>query len=157
LAFAGFVEFEGAVQGVGRFLIVIEHEVPTDSAHLHGILYAQTPAGNIDLVDTLIAEIAVAGIPEPVPVVMETILAELALGSGAGPEVVVDSFRHCRNRRAADGIAPLVAKTAREINIADQAFAHFLHRFLHGLGRADLAALLHHPVVFTGGLYNLLG
>src|SRR5262249_47794829 len=99
LSFAGLVEFEGAVQGVGRFLIVIEHEVPTDSAHLHGILYAQTPAGNIDLVDTLIAEIAVAGIPEPVPVVMETILAELALGSGAGPEVVVDSFRHCRNRR----------------------------------------------------------
>ncbi len=75
LAPAVVVELEGAVQRVGRFLIVVEHEVAADGADLRRILHAQTPARHVHLVDALVAQIAVAGVPEPVPVVVETVHA----------------------------------------------------------------------------------
>ena len=77
-------------------------------------LHAQTPARNVHFMDALVAQIAVAGVPEPVPVVMETVLRELR--SGAGP--ATDRNRRRREslptRLDADGIAPLVAQPARQ-------------------------------------------
>ncbi len=40
-----------------------------------GILHAQAPARDVHLVDALVAQVAVAGVPEPVPVVVEAVLA----------------------------------------------------------------------------------
>ena len=108
-ALAVFVELEGAVEGVGRLLVVVEHEVAADGGRLHGILHAQSPARHVHLVDALVAQVAVAVIPEPVPVVVEAVHGELALGRRTGPQVVVHPGRNLRNRRAADGVAPLEA------------------------------------------------
>ena len=75
LLLAALVELEGAVQGVGRFLVVVEHEVAADGADLGRVLHAEAPAGDVHFVDALVAEIAVAVVPEPVPVVVEAIRA----------------------------------------------------------------------------------
>src|SRR5690242_17814297 len=106
--------------------------------------------------DALVAEIAVAVVPEPVPVVMESILSELALRRGPEPKVVIDTRRNRRDRRVTDGIAPLVAQPASHVDIAEQAVAHALHRFLQGFRRAALAAHLNDLVVFARGRDNLL-
>ena len=75
LLLAALVELERAVERVGRLLVVVEHEVAADGADLGRILHAQAPAGDVHFVDALVAEIAVAVIPEPVPVVVEAVLA----------------------------------------------------------------------------------
>src|SRR5947209_13691461 len=99
--FASVVELEGAVQSVGRLLIVVEHEMAANRADLGRELHAQAPARDIHLMNALVPEIAVAGIPEPVPVVMETVLRERTLRGRAGPEIVIHARRHLRNRSAA--------------------------------------------------------
>src|SRR5205807_141171 len=114
------------------------------------------PAGYIHLVNALVAEVAVAGVPEPVPVVVITIAGELMDGRGTVPEVVIEPGGHRLDRLAADGVAPLETETAREIHVADQAVAHLLDSFLDGLRGADLAALLAHLVVLAGGGDDLL-
>src|SRR5271166_2908189 len=48
-------------------LIVVEHEMSADGGDAARKLDAQSPAGNIDLVDALITQIPVARIPIPVP------------------------------------------------------------------------------------------
>ena len=87
----------------------------------------ETPAALVDLVNPLVADVAVARVPEPVPVVVEAILGERAHRRRAGPEVVVDAGRHRLDRRLADGVAPLVAEPARHVDLAELAFAHLLH------------------------------
>src|ERR1700683_2581731 len=119
LAPAVVVEFESAVERVGRFLIVVVHEVPANGADLHRVLHAQAPSRDIHFVDALIAEVAVAGIPEPVPVVVEAIEAELTLWRRSGPQIVIDAGGNGSGGRVADGVAPLEAQAAGEINIAE--------------------------------------
>src|SRR5262245_32128105 len=66
-------EFESGGQCVGRLLIVIEHEMASDRTDLGRILHPQAPAGHINLVDSLVTQVAVAVIPKPVPVVMQPV------------------------------------------------------------------------------------
>src|SRR6185437_10324554 len=101
-------------------------------------------------------EIAVAGIPEPVPVVMEPVTGEVVHGRRTSPKVVVDAGGHWLFGRAADRVAPLIAETAGKINIADHAIVHLLDAFAHGIGGADLAALLDDAVVLASRGDDLL-
>ena len=57
---------------------------------------AQPPAGDIRLMNTLIANIAITGIPEPVPVIMEAVGIEGAHFRRAHPKVIIDFFRNGR-------------------------------------------------------------
>src|SRR5262249_9264893 len=79
---AAFVELEVRHHRVRRLLIVVEHIVAAHGADLGWILHAQQPARRVHLVHALIADIAVAVIPEPVKVVVEAITRELAVGRG---------------------------------------------------------------------------
>ena len=83
-------------------------------------------------------------------------MRERVLRRRAEPQVVVHAGRHRLDRRAADGVAPLEAKAARHVDIADQAVAHLLHGFLQRRRRAALAALLHDAVVLAGRRDDLL-
>src|SRR6185437_16293404 len=73
---AAIVEFVSRGQCVGRLLIVVEHVVAAHSAHLGRIFHAETPTADIHLMDSLIAEIAIAVVPEPMPRVMEAVVRE---------------------------------------------------------------------------------
>ena len=98
--------------------------------------------------DALVAHVAVAGIPKPVPVVVKTIAGERLQGRGAGPEIVMHARRNRLHGRVADGVAPLVAKPARHVDVADQPSWTLLDALLHRRGRADLRAVLDDAVVF---------
>src|SRR5450631_377315 len=67
---------EGGVQGVRSFLVVFEHEVAADGGDCRGKPYAQAGASDVDLVDSLVADFAVAGVPDPMPVVVKAIFGE---------------------------------------------------------------------------------
>src|SRR4051812_16363588 len=78
------------------------------------------------------------------------------LRSGPLPQIVIHSGRNGLNRSMPNAGAPLVAETAGKIEIADQAIAHFLNRFLQGGRGAALTSLLHDAIVFSGCRDNLL-
>ena len=70
---AAVVELVVAGNGVRRFLIVVEYEMPADGADRGGIPHAQAPSRNVHFVNALIAQVAIAVFPEPVPVVVEAV------------------------------------------------------------------------------------
>src|ERR1700680_3513478 len=87
----GSIENEGGIQGIGRFLVVVEHKMPAHRGYRYRKANAQTPAGDIDFVDGLVADFAVAGVPDPVPIIEEAIAGEGLQRRGAGPEIVINT------------------------------------------------------------------
>src|SRR6516162_10223085 len=84
----------GGMQGVRGLLVILEHEMPADGGHLGRILHSETPASFVDFVDALIADVAIAGVPNPVPVVVEAITGEGLHWRGTGPQIVIDPGRN---------------------------------------------------------------
>src|ERR1039458_6314187 len=150
------VEFESGGQGVGRLLIVIENEMAAEAADRGGIFHSQAPAGHIELVNSLVAQVAVAVIPKPVPVVVQPVSRVLVLGRRSQPEIVVDARRHGFHRLAADGVAPFEAEAAGHVDVAEQAILDVLHNRAADAG-ALLAAVLHHAPVLPRGKSDLAG
>src|SRR4051812_9976278 len=93
---------------------------------------AQSPARDIQLVDSLVSEIAVAVIPKPVPVVVKAILGEVVFRRGSEPLVIMNTRGYRLRRRAPDGVAPLIAKAARVIDVTDQPVVHLLNCVANG-------------------------
>src|SRR5882762_10927527 len=88
---AGLIEFECAIEGVRRLLIVVEHEVAADGGDATWEADAESPPRGIDLVHSLVAKVPVACVPDPMPVVMEAVAAERLQRRRPGPEVIVDA------------------------------------------------------------------
>ena len=75
---------------VGRLALVLVGEAAAQAPDLGGQRRAlDRPAGHVDLVDALVADVAVAEVPEPVPVVMDQVAVVGLLGGGAEPEIEV--------------------------------------------------------------------
>ncbi len=70
------IETERGMQGVGCFLVVVEHEVSTHGGHGDREANAEAPARDIDFVDGLVADFTVAGVPDPMPIVVKAIARE---------------------------------------------------------------------------------
>ncbi len=143
------------MSGVGRLLVVLEHEVPADGRNLVRKLDSQPPARHVEFVDALVADVSVPGIPNPMPVVMEAVLGEGLHGGGACPEVVVDPRGHRFLVGVSDGVPPFVAKPARKVDVSNQAVPHLLHSFDNRLAGAAVRAVLHNPVVLLDGAQQL--
>src|SRR5207248_8192146 len=77
------------------------------------------PAGDVHLVNALVADVAVAEIPEPVPVVVDEVGVEVLLRRGPGPDVEIDLLRRLRHRPDADALARLVAQGPRHQQLAE--------------------------------------
>ena len=119
--------------------------------------------------NALVADVAVAGIPEPVPVVFEAQLVERAQGRGSKEEIPVHTGRRRAVGLVADGGAPLEAQPLGQVDLADHAFLYGLQSpHLEGRAavlRADLqhalglARHLNHPLAFVnvvaGGLFAI--
>src|SRR5262249_18355045 len=69
---------------VGRLLVVLVDILAARGDYCLGHSgFTQTPARDIHLMHALIADVAIAGVPEPMPVVLEAVLAIRTHGSGA--------------------------------------------------------------------------
>src|SRR5580704_9429890 len=105
--------------------------------------------------DGLVANFAVAGVPDPMPIVMEAIARERFERGGAGPEFVIDACWNGFLRSVADRWAPLVAECASHVDIADGSVAQMMNGFEHARIGARLAAVLANAVVLFYGADEL--
>ena len=75
---------------VGRLSIIVVSEPPPDAHHPRGQLcLAKRPATHVHLVNSLVAHIAVAGRPYPVPIVMQALAHQRHQWCRTGPQVIV--------------------------------------------------------------------
>ena len=71
--------------GVGRFLVVVMTVATSAGGNTRGILNVQAPTGDIDAMDSIVAQFAVTPMPEPMPIVMEIIVAIRTAGRWSLP------------------------------------------------------------------------
>jgi len=156
-------------QGRARIIVVDDHgvvglavvHIAEPAAHCQNprreLGHSQEPPGDVHLVDALVAEVAIAGVPHPVPVVVEPFAHQGQLQRRAAPQVIVDLRRdRLRAIDLADGVPPLVAEAARDLDLAQVAGANPLDSSRDaGPGRSALGASLDNPIVFAGGFDRL--
>ena len=142
---------------VGGLAIVLVAEPSADAPDARGKFHvAEEPTGNVHLVDALIAEVAIAVIPHPVPVVMQAFTGEGFLGGRAEPEIVIHLARHILGiRDITDAAAALVAEAAGDLDLAKVAGLHPLHGILNALGATGLCAGLDNLLVLPGSVHQL--
>ena len=110
------------------------------------------PAGFVHLVDALVPDVAVAEIPEPVPVVMNQVGMKRLLGRRAEPDVESELRGRIVSGFDADAAARLVAESPRNLQLAE------LARLDRGGGQCPLVggtalrAVLDDSVVLPRGL-----
>ena len=71
---ASFTEIVCGDGGVGRLLVVIEMVAIPFAGNAGGMRDAEAPAGDVERVDAVVAEFAVAPMPMPMPVVMDEVV-----------------------------------------------------------------------------------
>src|SRR5262249_28121767 len=136
---------EDAYLGVGRLAVLRLHvEAPAQADRRPGqLILVQTPAGLVHLVDALVAQVAVAVVPHPVPVVMELLARQpLRLRRRAAPQVIVGRGRDLAalRRGRADAGPQLVAQAARQLDLAQLAGVQEGDGLAHAGGAAALGA-----------------
>ena len=124
---------------------------------------AEAPARGIELVNALVADVAVAVFPHPVPVIGHKD-AFLRIGGldherfflgRALPEVPPERAGGLAGHAFADVAAPLVAHAAGHVDVADEAVLEQLDALLEPRIAAKLGAVLDDAVVFFRGLDHL--
>ena len=94
----------------------------------------------------LIADVAVSGVPKPMPVVLETQFVEGPHGRRPQEEIPIYAWRNRTVGFVTDGHAPLEAQTFRHINLADNAALQRLNAVYLESGAAMLRSDLHHAL-----------
>ena len=136
-------------------IAIVDRAEPAAEAHdaLGKLLLAQAPAGLVELVGILVAEIAVAGEAVPVPVVMEALAVGNDVGGGPGPEIKVEPRGDRRWRvDQPDARPPLVAQCVGHLHRADLSALHEVDRVAHSGHAAALRAHLAHAPELAGPL-----
>src|SRR5262249_38684339 len=111
----------------------------------------ESPPRHIDLMDSLVAEIAASGVPEPAPVVVKPVPRERLQRRGAGPQVVVHAVRHRFDRRPSARAAMPETPSAREVDLTERARAYLSDRFDHRRRRTALRSVLDDAAVLLRG------
>src|SRR6185295_8295755 len=119
-------------------------------------ILAEEPTGDVHLMNALVAEVAAAGVPHPVPVIVQALPPERFHRRRTAPKVVID-FRRNRLRAVhlANAAARLVTQAARDAELAQIARVDPLDGFLDGVAGATLGSGLHNLVVFARRLDHL--
>ncbi len=142
---------------VGRLAIVDVAEAAADRDHAsRQLVGAEDPAADVDEMNPVVAEIAVAGRPDPMPVVVQTLARQRRHGGRPTPEVVVHALG---NRLGAIHLADTVATDIDDpANRRDRAQVALLD-VVDRLGQPGVGAALHaaldDPAVLAGGLDHL--
>src|SRR5439155_20147953 len=82
---------------------------------------AEPPAANIRRVNIVVPQFAIAGVPEPVPVVMEFGTGQRNHRRGAGPKVVIQACRYLTRAGSADGSTAPIDNAAGQFHFAELA------------------------------------
>src|ERR1035437_4092088 len=150
--------FEGAIQHVRSLLVVVEHYVSADCRDLVGEAEARTqsPPSDVELMNSLIAQVAIPVIPEPVPVIVEMILGKGLQWRRTGPRIVMNSRRNRRNGSMTDRVSPLEAQAAGQVDITKDCFLlQLCYRIHQWRRRAKLSPMLNNPVILRRGPHQL--
>src|SRR5437660_4515015 len=140
-------ELEAGFLGVGELPVVGEVIAAADRRDARGIAHAQGPAGDVDLVGPVVAELARPPAVEPVPVVVDDVVVVRRVGRRALPQLVVEVGGDGRHLPATDRGAGVGIPRACEVGLPDRAFLDRLDD-LHRAGRgALLSPHLHHALV----------
>ena len=143
---------QGVVPLVDRHLAVggvavVDVAEPTADAHhpLGQFLLAESPAGLVEFVGVLVAEVAVACDMVPVPVVMEFLAGGHLGWSRSRPEIEVEAGRNRGGRiDQPDARTVAVADGPCDFDVADLAALHEVERLSHAGHAAALHAHLTH-------------
>ena len=120
------------------------------------LVLPQAPAANVDDVDAVVAHLAVAGLPEPVPLVVQLLAHQRPLGGRAAPEVVIDGGG--TGVGASTLPMPSRARYTMRVGEADGpelAAAQVLERLAKDRARSALRAHLDHAAVLSGRGHHL--
>src|SRR5262249_40162831 len=119
----------------------------------------ETPAANIQRVNVIVAQFAVARVPEPMPVVMKLRTCERRHRGGPGPKVVIHARGGLTLCRSADGIAAAPHKAASQfyftelalMNVADRLSQRAVGAILRSAlaNATEFARHLHDPAAFV--------
>src|SRR6266516_2759836 len=99
---------------------------------------AQTPAANIRRVNIVVAQLAVARVQNPVPVVMKLRPRQLIHRRGTGPQVIIHARGNFARTGSADGITPAIDNAAGQFHFAELAVVNVSD----GLGQRAVGAVL---------------
>ena len=107
--------------------------------------------------DSIIANLAIARVPEPVPFVMQLFAHERSLGSRTAPEIVVNGGRRRRGRgHRTDAVTSPIHQGVGVTDRADLAAAQEIKRPAQEYARPILGAHLDHAAIFSGRRHHLL-
>ncbi len=106
--------------------------------------------------DTLVADVAVAGIPEPMPVVLEAQRIERPHGRRPEENIPIHAGWHRPIGGFSDRLALLEAQSFGVVDLSDRALAQQLDGSPLVWNAAALHAHLHHAIVFARRLQHLL-
>ncbi len=121
--------FKSCDLGVSCLLVTVrEAEVPTATIDFDGMLvFVYTPTRDVHLVDALVADVTIARIPEPVPLVMEAIFVKSLIVSRSEPQVVMYARWDRAVRDHLPAVTELVAKALRHIDFSESAVVDEFH------------------------------
>src|SRR5262249_52109592 len=120
---------------VWRLLIVVVEILAAAAGDARRSVESENGAGHVESVDAVVAQLARAVVPEPVPVVMEAIRVKRPLRRRTEPEIVIDARGHGSVLLTADGLPVAGNPAAGKRHLAELARANELGRAGH-LGAA---------------------
>src|SRR5205807_9435482 len=113
-------ELEAGLLGVGELPVVVEVITPAHRRDANGIVHAQGPAGDVDLVRAVVADLTRAPAPEPMPVVVDDVVAVRGVGRRALPQLVVEVRRDGRGFPASNCGSGIGVPGARQAGLSDR-------------------------------------
>jgi len=142
---------------IGSLTAIVEPQPSPDAySARRRLILSQSPAANVDVVDPIIAHLAIARGPEPVPFVVQLSAHEWSFGRRTAPQVIVHRGRHWRRRAyRADAIAGAINHRMGITDGADLAAAQVIEGLAQERARTTLRAQLDHPAIFPGRSHHL--
>src|SRR5262249_18442280 len=136
--------------GVGRLLVVLEPVAASGRGDANRVVGVEAPAADVDRVDAVVAELAVAPVPEPVPVVVQDVVAIRPARRWSLPEGIVEPLGEGHLAAAAARGPGVAVAAAGELGPADRAAPDPLDGLDDLRPAPPLVAHLDDPVMLAG-------
>src|SRR5262245_43304789 len=142
---------------VGSLAIVIVTQPSADTERVaRQTGFTEEPTREIHLMNALVAQIAVAVIPDPMPFIMHRAVSRRVAirryqGRRTGPQIVIDAgWNRLWTGCLANAVASLVTEPARRNDFAKLTRTHPRNGFCHAFAGTYLNTRLDHAFVFFG-------